>query len=120
MTTRRNEKFTRLIQKEMSYIFLNEGKRYFGDAMISVTRVTVSPDFGYVKVYLNFLNIGDHQKMIEIIQSHNRELRMALGQRIRNQVRKVPELTFFYDDTLDYYERMDEVFKNLKKSEGEQ
>lgn len=116
MTSRRHEKFSRLIQKELGYIFLNEGKKLFGNAIISVVRVMVSPDFGHVKVYINFLNVPDKKLMTESVRSYTRELRMMLAYRVRNEMRRIPELTFFYDESLDYAEKMDELFKKLNQT----
>jgi len=121
MTNRRHDKIARLIQKEMSYIFLNEGKKLFGQAMISVTRAIISPDMGHVKVYVNFLNVAEPVKMLEIIKEHMKELRVMLAHRVKNELRRIPELAFYYDDTLDYMEKMDEIFKklNIPKEENE-
>ncbi|MBC8344211.1 MAG: 30S ribosome-binding factor RbfA [Bacteroidetes bacterium] len=118
MISRRQEKFARLIQKELGYIFLTDGKKYFGNAIISVTHIKASPDFGYVKAYLNFLNVGDPDQMIKLIEKHNRDIRKSLANQLKNSVRKVPELSFYYDDTLDYMEKMDEVFKKLHEKES--
>lgn len=115
MSKIRQEKFARLIQKEMGYIFLTSGKRYLQNAMVSVTRVTASPDLGFVKIYVNFINSGQPEKMMEIVHEYTRELRHELAQRIRKEVRKIPEVAFFYDDTLDYYEKMEDIFKKIKK-----
>jgi len=105
----------------MSYIFLNEGKKLFGQAMISVTRAIISPDMGHVKVYVNFLNVAEPVKMLEIIKEHMKELRVMLAHRVKNELRRIPELAFYYDDTLDYMEKMDEIFKklNIPKEENE-
>lgn len=118
MVSRRQEKFSRLIQKELGYIFLTDGKKYFGNIIISVTRVVVSPDLSYVKAYLNFLNVQDHEQMILLVDKHNKDIRRSLAGLLKNSVRKIPELNFFYDDTLDYIEKMDEVFKKLHEQEG--
>ena len=118
MTTRRLEKLSRMLQKEMGLIFLNEGKKLFGNVMISVTRVLVSSDMGYAKFYLNYLNAKDRNKMTEMVQLHQKELRVALAQRIKNQVRKIPEISFFYDDSLDYFEKIDKIIKNINDKEN--
>jgi ribosome-binding factor A len=117
MSKIRQEKFARLIQKEMGYIFLTTGKRYFQNAMVSVTRVIASPDLGFAKIYVNFINSSEPDKMMKLILEHTRELRRELAQRIGKDVRKVPEIAFFYDDTLDYYEKMETVFKKIKKQD---
>jgi len=104
-----------MLQKEMGLVFLNEGKKFFGNVMISVTQVIVSPDLGYAKFYLNYLNSQDNQKVTDLVNLYEKELRMALGQRIRNQVRKIPEIEFFYDNSLDYYEKIDEIIKKINQ-----
>jgi ribosome-binding factor A len=115
MASRRQERFARMIQKELGLYFLEDGKRLFKDALISVTRVIVSPDLGNVKVYVNFINIKNPDELIKLIQFHSNEIKTVIAKRIRNQVRKIPEFHFFYDDSLDYFEKMDEIFKDLNK-----
>lgn len=117
MTNRRLEKISRMLQKEMGLVFLNEGKKFFGNVMISVTQVIVSPDLGYAKFYLNYLNSPDNQKVTDLVNFYEKELRLALGHRIRNQVRKIPEIAFFYDNSLDYYEKIDEIIKKINQQE---
>jgi ribosome-binding factor A len=117
MLTRRQEKFSRLVQKELGLYFLNEGKRIFGNLIISVTHVIVSPDLGNAKIYLSFLNEKDHEKAMTQIKDHAGEIKRNLGLRIRNDVRKIPQISFFYDDTLDYQEKIDELFKKLHDKE---
>lgn len=117
MTSRRQERFSSLIQRELGLIFLRETKSLFGDAIISVTSVVVSPDLGYVKAYLNFVNVADSQAMIEKVQKYSGRIKYILGNNIRKSVRKIPELTFFYDDTLDYIDKLDDVFARIKKDE---
>lgn len=112
----KEEKFARYIQKELGYIFLQHVKFVKKGTFISVTKVISSPDKGYVKVYLSFLNEKEPQKAIEEVKLYTKEIRTALAQRIRNHVRKIPEISFFYDDTLDYVEKMDNIFKNLNKN----
>ena len=117
MTKIRVEKFARYIQKEMGLIFLQQVKIPGRSAYISVTKVIVTPDLGYVKVYLSFLNEAEPLKLLEEVRQFTKEIRMMLAQRVRNNVRKVPELAFFYDDTMDYVEKMEKIFKELNKDE---
>jgi ribosome-binding factor A len=109
----KEEKFARFIQKELGYIFLQHVKFTSRETYTSVTKVIASPDKGYVKVYLSFLNEKEPLKALEEIKIYTKEIRSALAQRIRNQVRKIPEISFFYDDTMDYIEKMDNIFKKL-------
>jgi ribosome-binding factor A len=114
MEGKRQAKFSRLLQKEMGDIFLKEGSRMFGNLFISVSAVRVTPDLGYAKFYLTFLNEKNPQKLINLIKMHNKELRIMLSSRIGKVVRKIPELEFFYDDTMDYVEKMDKIFDEIR------
>ncbi|MCX6351876.1 MAG: 30S ribosome-binding factor RbfA [Bacteroidetes bacterium] len=113
MDNKRQAQFSRLIQKEMSEIFLFDGKALFGKQFISVSQVRVSPDLGYVKIYLSFMNDKEPEKVLMLIREHSKELRTKLAGRIKNQVRKIPELEFFYDDTMDYVEKIDKLFDEI-------
>jgi ribosome-binding factor A len=115
MESKRQARFARQIQKELAEIFLREGKRMFGNSFISVSGIRVSPDLGYVKVYLTFLNEKQPEQALGLVRQHNKELRTMLAGRIKNLVRKIPELEFFYDDTMDVVERMDKIFAELHK-----
>lgn len=113
MGGRRQDRFAALLQEEMSDIFHKKGKEAFGNEFISVSRVEVSPDLGHVKFYLSILNEKTPEKLVETIRNHTKELRMALSQRIKNQVKKIPEIEFFYDDTMDYAQRMENLFDQI-------
>jgi ribosome-binding factor A len=125
MESKRQAKFARQIQKDLSEIFLREGQSLIGIKFISVSQVRVSPDLGYAKVYLTFLNEKEPLKALNLVKQYNKELRMMLGIKIRNTVRKIPEIEFFYDDTMDFVEHMDKIFEGLhtppaEKTEPEQ
>lgn len=111
MENKRQAKFARQIQKEMGDIFLKEGQRLFGTTFISVTDVRTTPDLGLVRVYLSFLNEKDPQKVLSLVRQYTKELRMALGGRIKDLVRKIPEVEFFYDDTLEKAAHMDKLIE---------
>jgi ribosome-binding factor A len=113
METKRQAQFARQIQKDLSEIFLRDGQSFIGLKFISVTQVRVSPDLSYVKAYLTFLNEKDPQKAIKLVRLYTKEIRGILGSKIRDTVRKIPELEFYYDDTMDFVEKMDKLFKDL-------
>lgn len=117
MDSKRQEKFARLIQKDLGEIFQMASSRLFGGAFITIREVKVTPDLGLARVYLSFFQIEDKDAMLEKVDMHNREIRHELAQRIRHQVRKIPALEFFIDDTLDYAQHMEEVFKKLHEDE---
>ena len=99
MESTRLSKIERLLQKELSDIFQKQTQAMHG-ILISVSVVRVSPDLSVARAYLSIFP-SDKSKAI----------RFDLGQRIRKQVRKIPELTFFIDDSLDYIENIDNLLK---------
>lgn len=111
--SKRQKQVAGLIQKEMSDIFQREGLNVIHNSMISISKVKVTPDLMEARIYLSFFQIEDPEKMLQHIKDRDWELRKHLAARIRNQVRKIPVLHYFLDDTLDYVFKMEEIFKNL-------
>lgn len=111
MDSTRQLKVSRLIQKELSEIFQRETRLLFGNALITVTQVRVSPDLGVAKVYVSLFNVPDTKALLKQIQEHTKEVRAKLSDRIKKQVRVIPNLVFFHDDSLDYAMRIDELLK---------
>jgi ribosome-binding factor A len=111
--TTRQQKFSRLIQKELSEIFQRDKKGILDNAFITVTDVRVSPDLGVAKIFLSMMLAKDKQKTLENINQRKSEIRKALGDKIRKQVRIVPELIFIMDETEENAQRMEELLKNL-------
>lgn len=111
MSSTRQLKIARLLQKELAEIFQREARSLFKGAFITVTAVRVSPDLSVAKVYLSFLAVKDKEALLEHIKTHVKEIRKQLGMNTRNQLRVIPELIFYIDDSLDYAERIDELLK---------
>jgi|ERR1019366_3636642 ribosome-binding factor A len=111
MDSTRQLKVSRLIQKEIGEIFQRETRIFFGNALITVTQVRVSPDLSVAKVYVSLFNVPDVQTLLKLIQVHTKEIRSKLSERIKKQVRIIPNLVFFIDDSLDYAMRIDELLK---------
>jgi ribosome-binding factor A len=111
MDSTRQLKVSRLIQKELGEIFQRETRMLFGDALITVTQVRVSPDLSVAKVYVSLFNVPDTKVLLKQIQENTKEIRMKLSERIKKQVRIIPNLVFFQDDSLDYAMRIDELLK---------
>jgi ribosome-binding factor A len=111
MDSTRQLKVSRLIQKELAAVFQRDAKNLFGPVMITVTQVRVSPDLGVAKVYLSLFPVKDKEAVLSSIKSKTVEIRMALGASIKKQVRIIPNLMFFIDDSLDYAEHIDELLK---------
>jgi ribosome-binding factor A len=81
--------------------------------MISISKVKVTPDLMEARIYLSFFQVEDPEKMLQHIKDRDWELRKHLAARIKNQVRKIPVIQYYLDDTLEYVFKMEEVFKNL-------
>ncbi len=111
-TTRQN-KFSRLIQKELSDIFQRDKKGILGNSFVTIADVKVSPDLGVAKIYVSMMLAKDKQGTLEKINTHKKEIRKALGDRIGKQVRIVPELVFILDELEENAMRMDALIKSL-------
>ncbi|MDR1724834.1 MAG: 30S ribosome-binding factor RbfA [Bacteroidales bacterium] len=113
MENSRLQKVARLIQKDMGDILRIEAKNLFCGAMISVTKVTVSTDLAVAKLYVSILPLGQIsiEQVLLLIQKNKKTLRNALAQRIKHQLRIIPNLSFFIDDSLDYAENIEKLLK---------
>ena len=103
----RQQKIARQIQRDMAEILQKEGAAIVAGRMVTVTTVRVSPDFAYAKIYVSVFPLERAQETRETIGQNNWFLRRELGRRIRNQLKVVPELQFFLDDSLEYIENID-------------
>lgn len=109
MDNTRQSRISRLIQKELSELFRQQTASMQG-VLISVTSVTISPDLGIARVRLSFFPAERGAELLESIRAQVATIRYDLGKRI-SHLRKLPELTFFVDDSLDYLERIDALLK---------
>jgi ribosome-binding factor A len=111
--TTRQQKFSRLIQKELSDIFQRDKRGILENAFISIVDVKVSPDLSVAKIYLSMLLASDKEKVLERINTNKKEIRRALGEKIGKQVRIIPELAFFIDEVEENAKRIEDIIKNL-------
>jgi ribosome-binding factor A len=111
MDNRRIQKIERQIQKDLSEIFLGQTKAMPG-VMITVTNVRISPDLSVARVYLSIFPSGRGEDLMKNINKNGKAIRYELGARIGQQVRRIPELAFFLDDSIDYLENIDNLLKN--------
>ena|SRR6478609_1903309 len=112
-STVRQQKFAKLIQKELSDIFQRDKRGIVGNAFISIAEVKISPDLSVAKVYISMLLAKDKPAILQKLDLHKKEIRKALGERIRNQARIVPEIAFFIDEVEENAARMDELISGL-------
>lgn len=116
METTRQQKINRLIQKELGEIFLKQTKMMPG-VLISVSAVRTSPDLGIAKAYLSIFPSERGKELIENIKANSKAIRYDLGLRVGKQLRIVPEVVFYLDDSLDYLENIDKL---LNKDKGQE
>lgn len=110
MESTRQSKIARLIQKELSEIFRVQTAK-LGGVLVSVSTVRVSPDLSVAKAYLSIFPSEKAKEIIDNINRNSKSVRYELAQRVRFQLRKTPELTFFIDDSLDYIDHIDSLLK---------
>ncbi len=110
METTRQNKVARLIQKDLGEIFQRNTQTMFAGAMITVTKVNITRDLSIAKVYLSIYG-KDPQNILKIVESSAKEIRRLLAMRIKNQLKAIPELRFFIDDSLDYIENIERLLK---------
>ena len=111
MDSVRQNKVSRLIQRDLSEMFQKECKEYTEGAMLSVTAVRVSPDLSYAKVYLGIFPSALAEKTMNTLNEKNKSIRFVLGKKVGKQMRIIPELRFFVDDSLDYIDKIDQLLK---------
>lgn len=107
----RSQKVSRLIQKELSTYFQRETINLAKGKMVSVTHVRMTPDFGLARVHLSVFPSQGSKEVLENVKAQVKTIRHFLGSQIKNQLRSVPELEFFIDDSLDYVEKIEELLK---------
>lgn len=110
-TSTRQNKVGRLIQKDLANLFLEQINTIYPGGMITVTVVRVSPDFSLAKVYLSIFPSNKSSDILEYINEHARFFRHQLAQKLKMQLRKMPELVFYIDDSLDYIEHIEKLLK---------
>ncbi len=119
MQQARLEKIARLVQKELSEIFRLETAK-IGNILVSVSSVRVSPDLSIARVYLSVFPSDKAQEIITNVNTNEKGIRYALAQKVRYQLRKCPELTFYLDDSLDYIDHIDSLLhKHYDKSDSD-
>ena len=117
MESKRQQKFAGVIQQDLAAIFQREGMNLLPNTLITITKVRVTPDLALARIFLSFLNCSNPAQAIQTIKGHMSEIRYKLGSRIKDQVRIVPQLEFFLDDTGEYVERMDKLFEKISREE---
>ncbi len=92
-------------------MFRQECKEYAAGAMLSITTVRISPDLSYAKIYVSIFPSNQTESVMKSLEEHNKSIRFILGRKVGKQMRIIPELRFFVDDSLDYIDKIDELLK---------
>ena len=113
MESKRQQKFGRQIQKDLSLIFQKDPRHFFGNSLVTLTGVEMSPDLSFAKIYLSVFPIKDAEQVFFEINEKKSEVRRLLGNKIGKQVRIIPELAFYHDDTEERAAEMDKLIESL-------
>lgn len=114
METKRQKQISELLRRQISMVLMEEGSYIFEKALVTVTRVNVSPDLQNAKVYLSVFNTDNKQEVMMGILENNHRIRLSLAGKVGKQLRRMPELQFFLDDSLDEVFRMEQLFAQLR------
>ena len=112
MESTRQKKVSRLIQKEMAEMFIRKTNEIAPGKLVSVTVVRMSPDLSFAKVFLSIFPSAGKAEVLSTVKDLAPKLRFELGQKVRTQLRIVPEIAFFLDDSLDYIDNIDKLLKS--------
>ncbi|MCU7693719.1 30S ribosome-binding factor RbfA [Haoranjiania flava] len=114
---KRQKQVAGVVQQELNDIFRHLGINMIHGGMVSISSVKITPDLLESRVYLSFFQIEDKQQALKTIQQKEWEIKKELAVKVKNQLRRMPVLKFYEDDTLDYVFKMEEVFDKIKKEE---
>jgi len=112
MTTTRQQKVSRLLQRELGDYFQKRGPEMTGGKMVTVTIVRITPDLGLARVYLSLFPGEGHEASIEAVNHAGPSIRSEMGRRMRHQLKHIPAFEFFLDDSLDYIDKIDNLLKD--------
>ncbi len=111
---KRQKQVATVINHELNDIFLRMGLNMMEGGLISISSVKITPDLFEARIYLSFFQVKDNEAALIRIKERYKEIRKELGTRVRHQLRSIPELTFYIDDTLDYVFKIEELLKKVK------
>jgi len=115
---KRQKQVAGLLHEELSNIFQRLGLNMMDGGMVSISSVKITPDLFEARVNISMLNVKDSKAALKKIEDRAWEIKKELVSRIKHQLRSMPQLSFFVDDTLDYVDKMEELFKKLKDGDN--
>ncbi len=117
METKRQKQVAEVVKRNIGIVLQQEGSYIYGaSTLVTVTSVKMSPDFNIAKIYLSVYNNDDKEGVIEELDANVHRLRQSLAHRIKKHVRRIPEIQFYIDETLDEMYRLNNLFKDLEKN----
>ncbi len=115
---KRQKQVAGLLNKELNEIFQRLGLNMMDGGMVSISGVKITPDLFDARIYLSFFKVADNDLALKKIEEHHHEIKKELTSRVRHQLRSMPKLSFYIDDTLEYVDKMEKLFKDINKEEG--
>ncbi len=115
--SKRQRQVARQLQDELTTIFVKEGLNMLDGGMVSISRVSVTPDLLEARIELSLFQVKDNEAALKLFADKTGEIRKQLGNKLRHHLRRIPTLTFSLDDTLDYVFKMEELFKNINSTD---
>lgn len=115
MDSIKQQQVASLLQQALSEVFLYKGREWYGGAFVTITQVRMTPDLMTARFYLSVYNLPDKNNAVDLLTENKSAVRHQLGNKIRNKVRRIPELEFYLDDTLDEVFKMEALFEKIRK-----
>ena len=117
---KRQKQVGALLMQELSDIFQRLGLGMIDGGLVSLTAVKVTPDLLEARIYLSLFKVPDVQAVMQKVEDRSWEIKRELSDRVKHQLRRIPILQFFHDDTLDHADRMEELFRKIAQDKGGQ
>ena len=114
---KRQKQVAAVLEKELNDIFQRLGISMIDGGMVSISSVKITPDLFDARIYLSFFKVNDVNTALKLIEEKSWEIKKALTARVRHQLRSMPQLSFYIDDTLEYVDKMEQLFKDIKKND---
>jgi ribosome-binding factor A len=116
---KRQKQVAAVIQQELNDIFMRIGLNMIDGGMVSISSVKVTPDLLEARIYVSLFKVADANAAMKKIQGQAWEVKKELSERVKHQLRRIPVLQFYLDDTLDYVFKMEDIFKQINTGEEE-
>ena len=110
----------KIIQQNLSQVFQLKGPEIYGRAFVTLSGVRITPDLGVARAYVSVYNVTDKEEVIDAINKNSYLIKKHLYQRIRNKMRRMPEMEFYLDGSLDEVDKMDNLFKGITTDKSEE